>query len=129
MRKLPVDAGPDSIALGFAEMAIDSTGPRSPTVNRRPLYLDSGTVVRYGFTDLVRGCADGADRLDLWIRELPPNRGGWTGLVCVRSWLRLDSAGGEIAGHVRRRGVRVMRGFDQVGKGEAGGQLAADLLG
>lgn len=37
-------ANPDSIALGPAEMAIDPTDPRSPTVNGRPLYLDSGTA-------------------------------------------------------------------------------------
>ena len=35
---------PDSIAPGLAEMAIDPTDPRSPTVNGRPLYLDSGTA-------------------------------------------------------------------------------------
>jgi hypothetical protein len=40
------DADPDSITLGPAEMAIDPTGPRSPTVNGRPLYLDSRTADR-----------------------------------------------------------------------------------
>ena len=35
---------PDSIALGLAEIAIDPTDPRSPTVNGRPLYLDPGTA-------------------------------------------------------------------------------------
>ena len=42
------DADPGSIALGPAEMAIDPTGPRSPTVSGRLLYLDSGTAVRSG---------------------------------------------------------------------------------
>jgi hypothetical protein len=41
-------ANPDSIAPDLAEMAIDPTDPRSPTVNGRPLYLDSGTAVLVG---------------------------------------------------------------------------------
>jgi hypothetical protein len=34
-------ADPDSIELGLAEMAIDPTDPRSPTVNGRPVYWAS----------------------------------------------------------------------------------------
>ena len=43
---------PDPVALGLAEMTVDPAGPRSPSLNGRPLYLDSrsalpGSVCRW----------------------------------------------------------------------------------
>ena len=44
-------------------------------------------------------------------------------LARARSRPRLEGTGGEVTGHVAGGGVRVMRGFGQVGKGEGGGRL------
>ena len=46
----------------------------------------------------------------------------------VAHWSRLDGSSGEVARHVPGRGIRVVRGFVQVGQGEARRELAADLL-
>jgi hypothetical protein len=43
--------------------------------------------------------------------------------------LRLDGPGGEVTRHVPGGGIRVVRGFVQVGQGEACRELAADLPG
>ena len=43
--------------------------------------------------------------------------------------LRLGGPGGEVTRHVSGGGIRVVRGFVQVGQGEACGELAADLPG
>ena len=56
--------------------------------------------------------------------------GGPAGRRCLRSrWSRLDGPGGEVAGHVPGGGIGVVRGFVQVGQGEARRELAADLPG
>ena len=47
----------------------------------------------------------------------------------VAHWSRLDGPTGKITRHVPGRGIRVVRGFVQVGQGEARRELAADLPG
>ncbi len=47
----------------------------------------------------------------------------------IAHWSRLDGSGGEVTRHVPGRGIRVVRGFDQVGQGEACRELAAELPG
>jgi hypothetical protein len=64
-------ADPDSIALGLAEMAIDPTDPRSPTVNGRPPYLDSGTAALRGQASKPR-----------YARR--PCRSGWSARLTAR---------------------------------------------
>ena len=52
-----------------------------------------------------------------------------TGLVTPAGPLRLDGAGGDVAGHVPGGGIGMVRRFDKMSQGEARGELAADLLG
>jgi hypothetical protein len=50
-------------------------------------------------------------------------------LVIFAQQLWLDGPGGEVTRHVPGGGIRVVRGFVQVGQGEACRELAADLPG
>jgi len=151
---LSCEVGAAKPAAGIFRYALDRLGVTAEAavfVDDQPGFCAGSVAVGISAVQIVRGESDGRVSWDgevvRSLREVEAMllsrahlgdfapcvilaSGGAVGAAagCLGAG-RFDRAGGDVSGHVPGRGVGVMGRLDQVSQGEAGRELAADLLG